>query len=112
MDHKVCGLVVNTLFLLSILVNPAEASSGIPVGGFEVKSLKRERRHQNAAAFLCALTLEKRPRQELAAAWAALFSPTPSEDDKLLVITGMELICPEAMTIDSERAVREAATKN
>jgi len=30
----------------------------------------------------------------------------------LLVITGMELICPEAMTIDSERAVREAATKN
>jgi len=112
MDHKVCALVVNTLFMLSIFVNSAEARSGIPVGGFEVKSLKRERRHQNAAAFLCALTLEKRPRKELAAAWAALFSRTPSEDDQLLVITGMALICPEAMTADAERAVREAATRD
>jgi len=112
MHHKVCALAVKTFFILSIFVNSAEASSGIPVGSFEVKSLKRERRHQNAAAFLCALTLEKRPRNELADAWAALFSRTPSEDDKLLVITGMALICPEAMTSDVERSVRKAASRN
>jgi len=112
MNHKAYALLVKTLFMVSIFANPAEARTEIPVGGFEVRSLKRERRHQNAAAFFCALTLEKRPRKELAAAWVALFTSTPSKDDQLLVITGMELICPEAMTFDSERAVREAATKN
>ena len=69
-------------------------AQGPPFSGFEVRTLKRETKHLETGALICALRLEGESEALIAAAWTMHFPEGPSRDDQLLVNTTIRQLCP------------------
>jgi len=67
-----------------------------PLGEFQIRVLKRNQKHLNTAALICALHLEKEAQaNKLQSAWSKQFPIPVSVDDQTLVIITMQEMCPE-----------------
>ena len=73
-------------------------AQGPPFSGFEVRTLKRETKHLETGALICALRLEGESEALIAAAWTMHFPEGPSRDDQLLVNTTIRQLCPTGKT--------------
>ena len=87
-----------TLLLLSLGWCGPVMAQGNPFGGFEVRTLKREAKHLETAALICALQLEGEGVDVIAKAWMMHFPKGPTRDDKLLVNSTTSQLCPSAKT--------------
>ena len=61
--------------------------------GFEVRTLKREMKHFETAALICALHLEGEDEDLIAEAWTMNFPEGASWDDQLLVSMTTRTLC-------------------
>ena len=69
-------------------------AQGTPFSGFEVRTLKREAKHLESGALICALRLEGESEALIAEAWTMHFPDGPSRDDRLLVNSTIRQLCP------------------
>ena len=69
-------------------------AQGTPFSGFEVRTLKREAKHLETGALICALRLEGESEALIAEAWRLHFPEGPSRDDRLLVNSTIRQLCP------------------
>ena len=65
-----------------------------PFSGFEVRTLKREAKHLETGALICALRLEGESEALITEAWTMHFPGGPSKDDQLLVNSTILQLCP------------------
>ena len=69
-------------------------AQGSPFSGFEVRTLKREAKHLETGALICALRLEGESEALITEAWTLHFPEGPSRDDRLLVNSTIRQLCP------------------
>ena len=69
-----------------------------PFSGFEVRTLKREAKHLETGALICALRLEGESEALITEAWTLHFPEGPSRDDQLLVNSTIRQLCPKGKT--------------
>ena len=69
-------------------------AQGPPFSGFEVRTLKREAKHLETGALICALRLEGESAALIGEAWTMHFPEGPSRDDLLLVNSTIRQLCP------------------
>ena len=86
-----------SLFLWLGLGLPVLAQ-GTPFSGFEVRTLKREAKHLETGALICALRLEGESEALITEAWTMHFPEGPSRDDQLLVNATIRQLCPKRET--------------
>ena len=65
-----------------------------PFSGFEVRTLKREAKHLETGALICALRLEGESEALITEAWTLHFPEGPSWNDQLLVNSTIRQLCP------------------
>ena len=63
-------------------------------GGFEVKTLTKEEKHYQTAAYICALKLENGPEFDASHAWEINFSGGRTKDDETIVYSITAQVCP------------------
>ena len=73
-------------------------AQGSPFSGFEVRTFKREAKHLETGALICALRLEGESEALSAEAWTMHFPEGPSRDDQLLVNSTIRQLCPKDIT--------------
>ena len=73
-------------------------AQGSPFSGFEVRTLKREAKHLETGALICALRLEGESEALITEAWTLHFPEGPSRDDRLLVNSTIRQLCPTGKT--------------
>ena len=82
------------LLLVSLTWSPAQSlGQSSPFRGFEVRTLKREAKHLETGALICALHLEGESEALIAKAWTMHFPDGPSRDDQLLVNITPQNLC-------------------
>ena len=74
-------------------------AQGTPFSGFEVRTLKREAKHLETGALICALRLEGESAALIAEAWTMHFPEGPSRDDQFLVNSTIRQLCPKGKTL-------------
>ena len=91
---------VASLFSASIIGIAIKASSfayaqRMPIfGGFEVKTLTKEEKHYQTAAYICSLKLEEGPSAGQEKAWELNFASGRSQDDETIVYSIVSQVCP------------------
>ena len=63
-------------------------------GGFEVRTLIKEEKHYQTAAYICALKLENGPAFDASHAWEMNFSGGRTKDDETIVYSIAAQACP------------------
>ncbi|UPM49433.1 MULTISPECIES: hypothetical protein [unclassified Synechococcus] len=86
------------LLVISLGFPGASLAQGNPFGSFEVRTLKRETKHLETGALICALRLEGEGEALIAEAWTMHFPEGPSRDDQLLVNSTIRQLCPKDIT--------------
>ena len=76
-------------------------AQGTPFSGFEVRTLKREAKHLETGALICALRLEGESAALIPEAWTLHFPEGPSRDDQLLVNSTIRQLCPTCLLYTS-----------
>ncbi len=92
MGTKFTGPTTVLLFLSQFWLLPPLAH-GTPLGNFEVRSLKREIKHLETGALICALRLEGASEALVAEAWKMHFPQGATKDDQLLVTSTVRQLC-------------------
>ena len=63
-------------------------------GGFEIKTLVKEEKHYQTAAYICALKLEKGSDIDFGQAWEMNFATGRTKDDETIVYSIVSQVCP------------------
>ena len=91
------GFIFIFFFLLSLLSNDeifASKKRSI-ISGVEVKVYKKERKHIETSAFLCALARNGNPIEDIKKNLDTTFKKPISRSDKFLINDVMNTMCPE-----------------
>ena len=94
---KLLAFLIDFVFF----INPSgvlaeETTLNKKIGGFEIRTYKREKEHINTAALICSL-LENNSSQDLIhEAWKSKLEYPISSDDEYLVRFVMRDMCPKA----------------
>ena len=73
---------------------PAYAQQMPIFGGFQVKTLTKEEKHYQTAAYICALKIEKGPDVDFKQAWEMNFATGRTKDDETIVYSIISQVCP------------------
>ena len=84
-------LLVNTLFINEIFASKKRSI----ISGVEVKVYKKERKHIEKSAFLCALARNGNPIEDIKKNLETTFKKPISRSDKFLINDVMNTMCPE-----------------
>ena len=75
-------------------LNLAHAQQLPIFGGFEVKTLTKEEKHYQTAAYMCSLKLEAGPSADQEQAWELNFASGRTQDDETIVYSIVSQVCP------------------
>ena len=84
-------LLVNTLFINEIFASKKRRI----ISGFEVKTYKKERKHIETSALLCALAKNGYSLEDIKKNLETTFKKPISKSDKFLINDVMSSMCPE-----------------
>ena len=84
-------LLVNTLFINEIFASKKRSI----ISGVEVKVYKKERKHIETSALLCALARNGNPIEDIKKNLETTFKKPMSRSDKFLINEVMTSMCPE-----------------
>ncbi len=84
-------LLFNTLFINEIFASKKRSI----ISGVEVKTYKKERKHIETSAFLCALAINGNSLEEIKKNLETTFKKTISKSDQFLLVEIMSSMCPE-----------------
>ena len=84
-------LLVNTLFINEIFASKKRRI----ISGVEVKNYKKERKHIETSALLCALAINGNSLEEIKKNLETTFKKPMSRSDKFLINEVMSSMCPE-----------------
>ena len=84
-------LLVNILFINEIFASKKRSI----ISGVEVKVYKKERKHIDTSAFLCALALNGNSYEDIRKNLEINFQKPISRSDHFLLVNIMESMCPE-----------------
>ena len=84
-------LLVNTLFINEIFASKKRSI----ISGVEVKAYKKERKHIETSALLCALAINGNTLEEIKKNLEMNFKTPISKSDKFLINDVMNAMCPE-----------------
>ena len=94
-------MILTALFVPSFLFGFAMGNISLgyaqqmPIfGGFEVKTLTKEEKHYQTAAYICALKLENGPEFDVSRAWEMNFSSGRTMDDETIDHSIVAQVCP------------------
>ena len=95
-----------TFFLLLSLISCDEISASYKrsfISGFEVKVHKKERKHIETSALLCALAINGNSLEDIMKNLETTFKKPISRSDKFLINDVMNTMCPE---IDNKKYLK------
>ena len=84
-------LLFNILFINEIFASKKRSI----ISGFEVKTYKKERKHIETSALLCALARNGNPIEDIKKNLDTIFKKPISKSDKFLINDVMSSMCPE-----------------
>ena len=84
-------LLLNNLFINEIFASKKRRI----ISGFEVKTYKKERKHIETSALLCALAINGNSLDEIKKNLETTFKKPISKSDKFLINDVMSSMCPE-----------------
>ena len=84
-------LLFNTLFIHEIFASKKRSI----ISGVEVKTYKKERKHIETSALLCALAINGNSLEDIKKNLETTFKKPISKSDKFLIIDVMRSMCPE-----------------
>ena len=84
-------LLFNTLFINEIFASIKKSI----ISGVEVKTYKKERKHIETSALLCALAINGNPIEDIEKNLENIFKKPISRSDKFLINDVMSSMCPE-----------------
>ena len=94
--NKVKNIFIFFLLLNNLFINEIFASKKRSIiSGVEVKTYKKERKHIETSALLCALTINGNSLEEIKKNLEASFEKRISKTDKFLINDVMSSMCPE-----------------
>ena len=94
--NKVKNIFIFFLLLNNLFINEIFASKKRSIiSGVEVKVLKKERKHIETSALLCALAINGNSLEEIKKNLEASFEKPISKTDKFLINDVMSSMCPE-----------------
>tara|TARA_A100000164_G_C21720417_1_gene682631 strand:- start:109 stop:450 length:342 start_codon:yes stop_codon:yes gene_type:complete len=84
-------LLFNFLFIDEIFASQKRSI----ISGFEVKVYKKERKHIETSALLCALAINGNPLKDIKNNLKTTFKKPISKSDQFLLVDTMSTMCPE-----------------
>ena len=84
-------ILFNILFINEIFASKKRSI----ISGFEVKTYKKERKHIETSALLCAMAINGNSLEDIKKTLESTFKKTISKSDKFLINDVMSSMCPE-----------------
>ena len=92
--HPIYIILVGFIIPFDLLAENQNSKS--PLGGFEVRVIKKTQKHIHTAALLCALYQEEKVNnRHIQSAWVEKFQDPITTDDQFLVTNIMQEMCPK-----------------